>query len=57
MKQLKKLSQNFFIFGDYVYQLDPVIAGHPGGMKIAQLAKGKEVDRYLFGVEPIEGAE
>ena len=54
-KDLAIYSNNYFIFYNYVFELDKVLTAHPGGVKIIQHAKGREVDRYLYGVEPMVG--
>lgn len=53
-KDLRIYVGNYFIFADHVYPLDSVLASHPGGFQIAQVARGQEADKYLYGVEPVE---
>ena len=53
-KDLKIYSQNYFIFADYVYSVDNVLGNHPGGWQIIEGIKGREVDRFIYGMEPLE---
>lgn len=52
-KDLDIYSGKFFIFGNYVYNISSILSMHPGGWKIINEIKGREVDRFLFGVDPI----
>lgn len=45
---------DYFIFSDYVYSLETVHNKHPGGSYIISNIKGREIDRFLFGMEPLE---
>lgn len=44
---------NFFIFNDFVY-LYGSPSFHPGGRKIMDLVRGREVDRYIYGMYGVE---
>lgn len=44
---------NFFIFNDFVY-LYGSRGFHPGGGKIMDLVRGREVDRYVYGMYGVE---
>lgn len=53
-KDLGVYSENYFIFANYVYSISNVIGSHPGGWNIIEAVRGREVDRFLYGVDPIE---
>lgn len=46
--------KNYFIFADKVYDIDKVITSHPGGYELINNIRGREVDRFLYGSEPLE---
>lgn len=37
-----------------MYRLSPFLTCHPGGFQIVNEIRGREVDRFLFGVEVLE---
>ena len=37
-----------------MYSLDLLLGAHPGGWKIINKIRNREVDRFLYGMEPIE---
>lgn len=45
---------DYFIFADYLYKLTPLLTAHPGGFQIINRARGREVDRFIYGMEPLE---
>ena len=47
-------SNNYFVFADYVYSLSEILHSHPGGFQIIDGIRGREVDRFLYGGEPLE---
>lgn len=53
-KDLRIYSENYFIFANYVYGLSKILASHPGGWGIIEKIRTREVDRFLYGVDPIE---
>jgi hypothetical protein len=54
VKDLKIYSENYFIFANYVYSISPILGAHPGGWNIIEAVRTREVDRFLYGVDPIE---
>jgi hypothetical protein len=54
-RELAKLHGNYFIFADNVYGLDRVLTSHPGGFEVINRARGRELDRYIYGSEALEG--
>lgn len=54
LKDLKIYSENYFIFANYVYSISNIIGSHPGGWNIIEAVRAREVDRFLYGVDPIE---
>ena len=34
-----------------------MLANHPGGYELIKNIKGREVDRYIYGSEPLEAVE
>ena len=53
-EDLKYIEGDYFIFSDFVYNLKPLFTSHPGGSYIAYHLRGREVDRFLYGMEPLE---
>ena len=58
MEELRKInkqndlliySNNYFIFADYIFSLSKVLHSHPGGVKIIEAIRAREVDRFLYG--------
>jgi hypothetical protein len=47
-------SQHYFIFANYVYDLTHILGVHPGGWAIIENIRTREVDRFIYGVDPIE---
>jgi hypothetical protein len=43
---------SYVVFDDYIYVLEEGF--HPGGQVIIDRVKGREVDRYLYGMYPLE---
>lgn len=54
VNQLGKYSDGYFIFEDKVYDIENIIATHPGGWELIKAIKGREVDRYIYGTQPLE---
>ena len=52
--ELKKFDRNYCLFSDYVYRLDKVYNTHPGGYQIVKNIRGREIDRFIYGGEPLE---
>lgn len=52
--ELEVYHGDYFIFADYVYRLGPVLGAHPGGFEIINESRGREVDRFIYGMEPME---
>lgn len=44
---------NTFIFNDFVYGI-PGKDFHPGGRKITELSRGREIDRFIYGMFHME---
>lgn len=44
---------NTFIFDDMVYKI-PNYWFHPGGRKVVELTKGREIDRFIYGMFHLE---
>lgn len=49
-KDLELFHGDYFIFADYVYRLSPLLTSHPGGFRIINKVRGREVDRFLYGI-------
>ncbi len=47
------MAGDHFIFADYVYKLAPLLVSHPGGYQIIDKIRGREVDRFIYGMEPL----
>jgi hypothetical protein len=54
MRDLAYLHGDYFIFADKVYDINKLITNHPGGFDVINHARGREVDRFLYGSEPID---
>lgn len=54
LEELAKYHGNYFIFADKIYNISNVITNHPGGYELIHSIRGREVDRFLYGSEPIE---
>ena len=50
-------SKNYCVFNDYVYSLNEVYSNHPGGYQIISNVRGREIDRFIYGMEGIEVLE
>lgn len=50
---LAKYNGDYFIFADKIYDLKNVITNHPGGFEVINHIRGREVDRFLLGSEPL----
>lgn len=48
------MNEDYFIFADKVYDIHKVLANHPGGYELIKSIRGREVDRYIYGTEPLE---
>ena len=48
--ELGVLGGDWFLFEDRVYGVKDVLATHPGGRAIINAIKGREVDRYMYGI-------
>ena len=40
-----------------MYDIHNVLASHPGGYELIKNIKGREVDRYIYGSEPLEAVK
>lgn len=47
------MTDNYVIFRGYVYDAFEFELYHPGGHKVIESVKGKEVDRYVYGMCPV----
>lgn len=50
ISEVEKLTENYVIFGNYVYDARELEKNHPGGFKVIEDVKGREVDRFLYGM-------
>ena len=53
LKNLNIYSDNYFIFANYVYSLSSILSDHPGGWQIIEAVRTREVDRFIYGVDPL----
>lgn len=54
MEDVAKVTNNYIIFADYVYDAKELEETHPGGHKVIKLMKGREVDRFIYGMYSAE---
>mgnify|MGYP000395063807 CR=1 FL=1 len=52
--EIKKVTTNYVIFNDYVYDARNLEKQHPGGYKVIELVRGREVDRFIYGMYSAE---
>jgi len=45
---------DYYIFADKLYPISNIINSHPGGWEIIQAIRGREIDRYWYGMEQLE---
>ncbi len=38
------------VFADHVYEIWPMVTMHAAGYKIIQATKGREIDRFIYGM-------
>jgi cytochrome b involved in lipid metabolism len=50
MKEKSVDQNNYIIFSNYVYDVSPLRYFHPCGYQIIEATKGKEIDRYVYGM-------
>jgi hypothetical protein len=50
IEEINKVTDNYFIFSNYVYDAKGLTEEHPGGHKVIELMKGREVDRFIYGM-------
>ena len=50
ISEVTKVTNNYIIFADYVYDAKELEETHPGGYKVIRLIKGREVDRFIYGM-------
>ena len=50
IKDVTRKTENFVIFANYVYDARNFERYHPGGFKVIELTKGREVDRFIYGM-------
>lgn len=49
--KIAELTNNrYIIFANYVYESKELEETHPGGYKVIQLMRGREVDRFIYGM-------
>ena len=53
-KELEYIAGDYFVFSDLVYDLKPLFGNHPGGSYLVHRLRGREVDRFMYGMEPLE---
>ncbi len=53
-QDLARMNEDYFIFADKIYDIHNVLANHPGGYELIKSIRGREVDRYIYGTEPLE---
>ena len=41
---------NYVVFGDYVWDLNRKLWVHPGGNRLIKLVRGREIDRFIYGM-------
>lgn len=53
ISRLNELTEhnNWFVFGNYVYDLTPLVRNHPAGFKIVEPLRGEQVDKYMYGMD------
>ena len=54
IEEIRKHTEDFLIFADYVYDARGFEKEHPGGFKVIELVKGREVDRFIYGMYSVE---
>ena len=50
IKDVTRKTENFVIFANYVYDARNFERYHPGGYRVIELTKGREVDRFIYGM-------
>lgn len=51
------MNGDYFIFSDKVYDLHNVMSNHPGGYELIKNIRGRDVDRFIYGSEPLEAVD
>ena len=53
-KEVAKITENYVIFASHIYDAKGLEENHPGGYRVIQLVKGREVDRFIYGMYSAE---
>jgi hypothetical protein len=53
-REVAKITDSYFLFANYIYDSRELAELHPGGYKVIELMKGREVDRFLYGMYSAE---
>lgn len=54
INDVKKFTENYVIFANYVYDARNFEKYHPGGYRVIELVRGREVDRFIYGMYSVE---
>ena len=54
IEDLEKGKGEYVVFADHVYDISPLETLHPAGYQIVEVVKGREIDRFIYGMYAAE---